>query len=302
MKILKFGGSSLKSASNIKKVVDHIRNEPPRGVVVSAVGGTTDLILEIIASAKNGNDVSKNLESLFQQFLDIARELELEKSSYLSFIEPIHLEAQNNLVEIKENIRFFSKSKDSILSIGERLTAFIVTQACLKQNINVSFLDAREVIVTDNNFGNAYVYYKESYSKIRKSCKDLNKTWIITGFIGSTKNNETTTIGRSGSDYTASIFGAALNVIKIEIWTDVNGILTADPQIVPDARTIPKLNYEEAMELAHAGAKVIFPPTIIPALYKSIPIHIKNTFNPDNQGTLITKDRIPIENFAVGIS
>ena len=203
MKILKFGGSSLKSASNIKKVVDHIRNEPPRGVVVSAVGGTTDLILEIIASAKNGNDVSKNLESLFQQFLDIARELELEKSSYLSFIEPIHLEAQNNLVEIKENIRFFSKSKDSILSIGERLTAFIVTQACLKQNINVSFLDAREVIVTDDNFGNAYVYYKESYSKIRKFCQDLNKTWIITGFIGSTKNNETTTIGRSGSDYTA---------------------------------------------------------------------------------------------------
>ena len=302
MKILKFGGSSLKSASNIKKVVDHIRNEPPRGVVVSAVGGTTDLILEIIASAKNGNDVSKNLESLFQQFLDIARELELEKSSYLSFIEPIHLEAQNNLVEIKENIRFFSKSKDSILSIGERLTAFIVTQACLKQNINVSFLDAREVIVTDDNFGNAYVYYKESYSKIRKFCQDLNKTWIITGFIGSTKNNETTTIGRSGSDYTASIFGAALNVSKIEIWTDVNGILTADPQIVPDARTIPKLNYEEAMELAHAGAKVIFPPTIIPALYKSIPIHIKNTFNPDSRGTLITKDRIPIENFAVGIS
>jgi aspartokinase len=125
---------------NIKKVVDHIRNEPPRGVVVSAVGGTTDLILEIIASAKNGNDVSKNLESLFQQFLDIARELELEKSSYLSFIEPIHLEAQNNLVEIKENIRFFSKSKDSILSIGERLTAFIVTQACLKQNINVTMV------------------------------------------------------------------------------------------------------------------------------------------------------------------
>ena len=100
MKILKFGGSSLKSASSIKKVVDHIRNEPPRGVVVSAVGGTTALILEIIASAKNGNDVSKNLESLFQQFLDIARELELEKSSYLSFIEPIHLEAQYNLVEI----------------------------------------------------------------------------------------------------------------------------------------------------------------------------------------------------------
>ena len=156
----------------------------------------------------------------------------------------------------------------------------------LKQNINVSFLDAREVIVTDDNFGNAYVYYKESYSKIRKFCQDLNKTWIITGFIGSTKNNETTTIGRSGSDYTASIFGAALNVSKIEIWTDVNGILTADPQIVPDARTIPKLNYEEAMELAHAGAKVIFPPTIIPALYKSIPIHIKNTFNPDSRGTL----------------
>ena len=220
----------------------------------------------------------------------------------MSIVESIQLEAQNNLSGIKEDIRFFNKSKDSILSIGERLTAIIVTQACLKRNINVSFLDAREVIVTDDNFGKAYVYYKESYSKIRKTCQDLNKTWIITGFIGSTKNNETTTIGRSGSDYTASIFGAALNVSKIEIWTDVNGILTADPKIVSNARTISKLNYEEAMELAHAGAKVIFPPTIIPALYKTIPIHIKNTFNPDNEGTLITKDRMPIENFAVGIS
>ena len=302
MKILKFGGSSLKSSSSIKKVIQRICNDKPIGVVVSAAGETTDQILEIIASSEMGNDHKNDLSVLLKKFIVLAEELNLEKSSYLSLIDLLQAEVEPFFNEIKKGKYANKKSKDAILSIGERLTAHVITQTCLHHNLDVAFLDAREVIVTDDNFGNAYVYYKESYSKIRKRCKDIEKIFIITGFIGSTKKNETTTIGRSGSDYTASIFGAALSVKKIEIWTDVNGILSADPNVVPDARTIPKLNYQEAMELAHAGAKVIFPPTIIPALYKSIPIHIKNTFNPENEGTLITKDRILEENFAVGIS
>ena len=302
MKILKFGGSSLKSSSSIKKVIQRIYNDKPIGVVVSAAGETTDQILEIIASSEMGNDHKNDLSVLLKKFIVLAEELNLEKSSYLSLIDSLQAEVEPFFNEIKKGKYANKKSKDAILSIGERLTAHVITQTCLHHKLDVAFLDAREVIVTDDNFGNAYVYYKESYSKIRKLCKDTEKIFIITGFIGSTKKNETTTIGRSGSDYTASIFGAALNVKKIEIWTDVNGILSTDPNVVPDARTIPKLNYQEAMELAHAGAKVIFPPTIIPALYKSIPIHIKNTFNPENEGTLITKDRILEENFAVGIS
>ena len=302
MKILKFGGSSLKSSSSIKKVIQRICNDKPIGVVVSAAGETTDQILEIIASSEMGNDHKNDLSVLLKKFIVLAEELNLEKSSYLSLIDSLQAEVEPFFNEIKKGKYANKKSKDAILSIGERLTAHVITQTCLHHKLDVAFLDAREVIVTDDNFGNAYVYYKESYSKIRKLCKDTEKIFIITGFIGSTKKNETTTIGRSGSDYTASIFGAALNVKKIEIWTDVNGILSTDPNVVPDARTIPKLNYQEAMELAHAGAKVIFPPTIIPALYKSIPIHIKNTFNPENEGTLITKDRVLGENFAVGIS
>ncbi len=164
MKILIFGGTSLKSAYDIRQVVNRMHNEPPIGVVVSAIGGATDFILRMVESAENGDNFNKDLNSLFQQFLNISAKLNIKDSYYLKFVDSIQLEAQNNLGEIKRGKCSFKKFKDSVLSIGERLTAFLVNQACLKHNINVSFLDAREVIVTYDNFGNAYVYYDTIYN------------------------------------------------------------------------------------------------------------------------------------------
>ena len=133
------------------------------------------------------------------------------------------------------------------------------------------------------------MYYKQSYDNINTYCKERKKTQVITGFLGATKTGENTTLGKSGSDYTAAIFGAALNADSIEIWTDVDGLLSADPNIIQEAKTIPFLTYEEAFELAHAGAKVIFPPTIIPAMDHDIPIYIKNYHKPNHHGTHIKK-------------
>ncbi len=153
-------------------------------------------------------------------------------------------------------------------------------------------MNTTQVILTDNNFGKAYVHYQKSFDRIRKYFKNHSKLQIITGFIGATAKGETTTLGRNGSDYTASIIGAAMNAKSIEIWSDVDGVLSTNPKITKRAKVISKLSYKEAMELAHAGAEVLFPPSIIPALFKNIPIKIKNTFNPDQEGTSIIKKHL----------
>jgi aspartokinase/homoserine dehydrogenase 1 len=217
-------------------------------------------------------------------------------------VQKIENELGDTLSTIANQNKYTPQLKDAVLSVGEQLSANIITEACIEKGINAAYLDARKVILTDDHFGSAFVHYQKSYNNIRNEWKDESKTRIITGFIGATESGDTTTFGRSGSDYTASIFGAALDVEEIEIWTDVNGILSADPNVVFDAKTISHITYEEAMELAHAGAKVIFPPTMIPALYKSIPIRIKNTFEPENPGTAITQNRAKDDRFAVGIS
>ncbi len=304
MKILKFGGTSLKTPERVEHVVQLISAEHPCGVVVSAFGGVTDQLIQLTDFAASGNDYSTNVQSLFDRHNETVNSLGfMSKWDYLTqAITDIQSELTENLKAIAQARIVTPKLKDAVLSTGERLSANIITAACVEHGLEADFLDARDVILTDDHFGNAFVHYQESYNRIRANWRDRSRTRIITGFIGATENGETTTFGRSGSDYTASIFGAALNVEEIEIWTDVNGILNADPSVVSDAQTIPHITYEEAMELAHAGAKVIFPPTMIPALYKSIPIRIKNTFHPENPGTLITQSRTLDDQYAVGIS
>jgi len=304
MKILKFGGSSIKTSERIDHVVHLIGKEHPCGVVVSAFGGITDQLIDLINLAESGLDYNKPFNTLINRHLDMVISLQL--STNLDFIkrtiQTIGDELQQALNLISEKKQRTPKLKDVVLSVGEQLSAIIINEACIERGLNTNYLDARKVIVTDDHFGSAFVHYQESYNNIRNEWIDKSKTRIITGFIGATESGETTTFGRSGSDYTAAIFGAALNVEEVEIWTDVNGILSADPNVVSDAKTISHITYEEAMELAHAGAKVIFPPTMIPALYKSIPIRIKNTFEPENSGTVITQNRELNNQFAVGIS
>ncbi len=302
MKILKFGGSSVTTPERIEQVVQLISSEHPCGVVVSAFGGITDQLIQLIACAERGTDYNNELQLLFDRHRQTIHDLHLEKELLFSTVQKIEDELGDTLSTIANQKKCTPQLKDAALSVGERLSANIITEACIAKGINASYLDARKVILTDDHFGSAFVHYQKSYNNIRNEWIDESKTRIITGFIGATESGETTTFGRSGSDYTASIFGAALDVKEIEIWTDVNGILSADPNVVFDAKTISHITYEEAMELAHAGAKVIFPPTMIPALYKSIPIRIKNTFEPDNPGTAITRDRLRDDHFAVGIS
>jgi len=302
MKILKFGGSSVKTTERIEQVVQLISSEHPCGVVVSAFGGITDQLIQLIACAERGADYNNDLQLFFDRHRKTIHNLHLEKEILFSTVQKIEDELGVTLSTITNQKKCTPQLKDAALSVGEQLSANIITEACIEKGINARYLDARKVILTDDHFGSAFVHYQKSYNNIRNEWKDESKTRIITGFIGATESGETTTFGRSGSDYTASIFGAALDVKEIEIWTDVNGILSADPNVVFDAKTISHITYEEAMELAHAGAKVIFPPTMIPALYKSIPIRIKNTFEPDNPGTAITQDRLRDDHFAVGIS
>jgi len=302
MKILKFGGSSVKTTERIEQVVQLISSAHPCAVVVSAFGGVTDQLIQLIACAERGANYNNELQLLFDRHGQTIHDLYLEKELLFNTVQNIKNELGDALSTIANQKKCTPQIKDAVLSIGEQLSANIITEACIEKGINAAYLDARKVILTDDHFGSAFVHYKKSYTNIRNEWKDESKTRIITGFIGATKSGDTTTFGRSGSDYTASIFGAALNVKEIEIWTDVNGILSADPNVVFDAKTISHITYEEAMELAHAGAKVIFPPTMIPALYKSIPIRIKNTFEPDNPGTVITQDRARDDHFAVGIS
>ena len=171
-------------------------------------------------------------------------------------------------------------------------------------NINktAEFLDARQLIKTNDNFGYAKVDLKTSYTNIQNHFAQHPKLQIITGFIGSTDQGQTTTLGRGGSDYTASLFGAALDAKEIEIWTDVDGVMTADPRKVPKAFSLGYLSYIEAMELSHFGAKVIHPPTMQPALNKGIPIRIKNTLNPKFPGSLISNEKHPNSHPVKGIS
>ncbi len=302
MKILKFGGSSVKTTERIEQVVQLISSEHPCGVVVSAFGGITDQLIQLIAYAERGADYNNDLQLFFDRHRKTIHDLHIEKELLFNTVQEIENELSVTLSTIANQKKCTPQLKDAALSVGEQLSANIITEACIEKGINATCLDARKVILTDDHFGSAFVHYQKSYNNIRNEWKDESKTRIITGFIGATESGETTTFGRSGSDYTASIFGAALDVKEIEIWTDVNGILSADPNVVFDAKTISHITYEEAMELAHAGAKVIFPPTMIPALYKSIPIRIKNTFEPDNPGTAITQDRLRDDHFAVGIS
>ena len=191
------------------------------------------------------------------------------------------------------------RTMDYVLSFGERNSAFIIANALQQRGIKADYLDARTIIKTDKKFGSASVRFDETNKTIRAHYKNTDHVQVVTGFISSHTGGLTTTLGRGGSDYTAAILGSALKATCIEIWTDVDGILTADPRKVPNAFTIPTVTYEEAMEMSHFGAKVIYPPTIQPALKSRIPVYIKNTYNPDFEGSLISdnpgKNKQPVK-------
>lgn len=306
MKILKFGGSSVKDSAKIQNTINIIKkqlgNDENCAVIVSALGGTTDALLGLINKASKNEDYLNDFNNLKNRHLECLKELKINDNSLENIIDSTFKDLENKLNGIKLLKEKTLKTIDSIISIGEILSANIVSATLRSQGSNSSTLDTREVIVTDNTFGNAKVNFKVSYSLIKDFFNSHNGIVIVTGFIAKNAEKETTTLGRDGSDYTASLIGAALDAKEIEIWTDVDGLYTADPSIVNKAFPQSEISFSEAMELSHFGAKVIYPPAIQPASNKNIPIVIKNSLNPEGKGTVVSSNTKDIRDTICGIS
>lgn len=296
MKILKFGGSSVSAPERIKSVIQIVRpllEQQPLAVVFSAFGGVTDTLINMSQLALAGDLQYKlQLEQLEKRHLDAVRELIAvrRQSSFLAQVKFMINELEDILHGVFLVKECTPRTLDYVMSFGERLSAYIITEAFNDQGVPAEFLDARQVIRTDNHFGHAKVDFTTTNQLIAVHFKQRTALQVVTGFIGTSDSGETTTLGRSGSDYTAAILAGALQSSSLEIWTDVDGMMTADPRKVKKAFTVSEMTYEEAMELSHFGAKVIFPSTMRPAMANKIPIWIKNTFNPSFPGTKISSD------------
>ncbi|NND07568.1 MAG: bifunctional aspartate kinase/homoserine dehydrogenase I [Saprospiraceae bacterium] len=310
MRVLKFGGSSLADAQCIKNVGEVIQQkirsgERPRAVVVSASGKMTDLLTDMAILASKGDDRYKDsLEKFRIHHAKVTEDLFDQKqgSKVQVEIDELFKTLDKLLQGIFLVMEASPRTMDYVLSFGERNSAYIISEFFNAVDIAASFLDAREIIKTDKRFGSAQVDVKLTYNKIREHFASQSDLQVITGFISSAKGGLTTTLGRGGSDFTAALVGAALDAEAIEIWTDVDGVLTADPNKVKDAFTIKEMTYAEAIEMSHFGAKVIYPPTIHPALAKDIPVYIKNTFNPTAEGTHISQVTTEYTKAVKGIS
>lgn len=301
MKILKFGGSSVASAERITALIDilvpYIEGEERFAVVCSAFGGVTDMLIDMSTKASKADLGYIDSLDLFQARHKEAV-TELIKSD--SQIDIIHLLDENyevlkNLLHGVYLVREVSpRTMDYVLSFGERTSNFIIAAAMKERGYDAHYLDARQIIKTNKDFGSASVVIDQSYKLINEYFDQHPGIHIVTGFIATDVGGLTTTLGRGGSDYTAALLAGALDASVLEIWTDVDGVLTTDPRKVKKAYSIKQLSYNEAMEMSHFGAKVIYPPTIQPALEKKIPLYIKNTFNPTHPGTRIDEHVDPI--------
>ncbi|MCF8247551.1 MAG: bifunctional aspartate kinase/homoserine dehydrogenase I [Saprospiraceae bacterium] len=309
MKVLKFGGSSVGTPERINGLIEILKSYYSRGdhftVVFSAFSGVTDSLLDMSSKAAAGDEGWRaSFEGFAKRHQDAIAELVSgkEQAQIAADMERSHQSLANMLSGIFLVREASPRMMDYVVSFGERSSSFIIAAALRQAGIPASFLDARKVIRTNDAFQNAKVDFAVTNPLIKEYYAQHPDVQVVTGFIGATPEGITTTLGRGGSDYTAAIIAAGLDAAAIEIWTDVDGVLTADPRKVKKAFTIPKMTYAEAMEMSHFGAKVIYPPTLQPALQKRIPLFIKNTFNPGFEGTYITDKRDPSGHAVTGIS
>ncbi|MDE3235631.1 MAG: bifunctional aspartate kinase/homoserine dehydrogenase I [Bacteroidota bacterium] len=306
MKVLKFGGSSVANADNIKKVVSIVQEYKDAIVVVSALGGVTDLLIQTGIAAAHGKETYKEtLLQLEKRHIETIKNL-LPVTSQSSCLSNIKTQF-NELEDICEGVfrlgELSKRTQDRIISFGELLSSTIISYFLKSIAVNIVWIDSRKVIRTNSHFGFGSVQFDTTNQLIKDFLQENPASlYIAPGFIASDADGHTTTLGRGGSDYTAAIFAAAVDANNLEIWTDVTGMMTADPRWVPNAKTIPFTSYREAMELSHFGAKVIYPPTIQPAMQKLIPIWVKNTFAPAEHGTLIQSSSSDGEEIITGIS
>ena len=309
MQVIKFGGSSVANAENINRVVEIVQQAVQKDktiVVVSALGGITDTLLKAGELAAGGDENYKEFLKLSEQrHLEAVKSLipVAQQSGLLSWVK----QRCNEIEDICNGVfllgELSSRTRDRIIGFGELLSSKIISERLKSVSTPNTWKDSRELIVTDSNFGFATIDFPATNKKTQEyfSGKE-DSLFMVPGFIASDSKGATTTIGRGGSDYTAAIFAAATNATIVEIWTDVSGMMTADPRLVSNARVIPHISYQEAMELSHFGAKVIYPPTIQPVMNKNIPVWIKNTFSPNDYGTLIESRAVKNGSSIRGIS
>ena len=284
---MKFGGSSVGDAERITEVCKIVKSrlEKKPVVVVSAVKGVTDKLIDTAKKAASDNDVSKELEEIKERHHKILRDLGLDEKlvddqlgEFFKVIDKIFILRKLN-----------AELLDEVQSFGEKCSSKIVAAALTKKGIPSRACYAYDIgMITTPDYGNAEPL-PDTEDKIKKALSKIKEVPVITGFIGKDSAGNITTLGRGGSDYTAGIIGAALDCTT-EIWTDVNGMMTSDPRIVKSAKTIEKISFNEASELAYFGARVLHPKTIWPAVRKNLPVKILNSFEPDNKGTTIVKE------------
>lgn len=295
MKILKFGGTSVANSQNILLVENIIKKESSKdrvAVIVSALHGVTDLLIQGAENASEKNDsYLEKLKSIEEKHLQLVKELIpiSEQSSLLSFVKK-HC---NDIEDLYNGIyvlgELTDRIKDKIASYGEFLSSNIIAARLQHQSLDCVWMNSSELIKTNSNFTNAKVNFDLTEDNISKYFDQYQNQIIIgPGFIASDDQNHITTLGRGGSDYTAAIIAAAVNAEELQIWTDVSGMMTADPRLASHAKPIAEISYHEAMELSHFGAKVIYPPSIQPVMIKNIDLKIKNTFEPEELGTLVS--------------
>ena len=294
MKIVKFGGSSVGSGQSIQNVLNILQNKYASGekfiVVSSAMSGVTNILTELAQIASEGKDFKKGLIEIEQRHFTVIKEMITVKNQNPAFTQiKIFINEIEDLLQGVYSLRELSlQSKDLILSYGEKCSTFLLSQIAKQYFSESIYVDTSNLIKTDSNFGNARVHTPVTEHLLQEFYKEhSHQILFFTGFIASNENNRITTLGRGGSDYTAAIIAAALDAEEIELWSDVDGMLTADPRVVKKAFSLSELSYTEAMELSYFGAKVIYPPAMIPAFRKKIPIVLKNTFNPSFKGTRI---------------
>jgi len=306
--ILKFGGSSVANTENISKVITIIKSKKPErlAVVVSALGGVTDMLQSaaITAAAKDPD------------YRELLKNITLRHTETIAglFTEGVSETVQNSVAKELEHLETLldgcyllgelsPRTKDLILSFGEVLSSCIIVHALIAEGEDCTYSDSRKLIKTNNHFGRAVVNFEISNLLIQHYFdKNKSRITVLPGFIAESEDGHITTLGRGGSDFTAAILAAALDAEQLEIWTDVSGIYTANPKLVKQAKAISHITFEEAMELSHFGAKVLYPPTIQPIVSKGISLLIKNTFEPEAPGSIVTRSVERSSNPVKGIS
>ncbi len=303
MKVLKFGGTSVGTSDSILKVKKIVESQEEQViVVVSAVGGVTDLLIRAANLAESGdNECFDVFSEVKEKHYNIINELfPLDLAQTIKYNVGHLFEEVSTIIKGVYMLKEMTlKSQAIISSFGERISSFIIAQFIS----DAALFESQKYIITEKVFGKDTVNFVETEKNLLSIKDQLCKVSVWPGFIATNTNDEITTLGRGGSDFTAAILAATYDASMLEIWTDVNGFMTADPKIISRAYCIDKLSYSEAMELSHFGAKVIYPPTILPVYKKNIPILIKNTFNPDAPGTLINNEKEPLKDKKIkGIS